>query len=116
MPLGLLKQLSLLVSIPLLGIARTLYQLPAIGRRLPYASYIRWLASFSLPKVHAIVLDHALTPVAHYMTRADVQGLVDQTDWTVVGLEHNRSMSWGMCARRGAVPARGAYDEVNAHV
>src|SRR5262249_19045643 len=34
MPLGLLKQLSLLVSVPLLAVARTLYQVPGIGRRL----------------------------------------------------------------------------------
>ncbi len=116
MPMGLLKLLSLLLSIPLLLSARTLYQLPWLGTRLPYSSYIRWLASFSLPKVHAIVLDHALTPVAHYMSRGDVESLVDQTDWTIVGLEHNRSMSWGMCARRPEVPAGETCDELNAHV
>jgi SAM-dependent methyltransferase len=114
MPLGLLKQLSLLGSVPLLLSARTLYQLPWLGPRLPYSSYIRWLAPFSLAKVHAIVLDHALTPVAHYMTRSDVEGMIQQTDWTVAGLEHNRSMSWGMCARRDGVPARNAPSEVNA--
>jgi uncharacterized protein YbaR (Trm112 family) len=115
LPLGLLKQLSLLAAIPLLIVARTLYQLPEIGRKLPYASYIRWLAPFRLPKVHAIVLDHALTPVAHYMRRDEVVGLVDRSEWAVVGLEHNRSMSWGLCARRGGVPAPDAGNEVNAH-
>ncbi len=69
MPLGLLKQLSLLLTVPLLLVARTLYQVPWLGRRLPYSAYIRWLASFSFQKVHAIVLDHAVTPVAHYMSR-----------------------------------------------
>lgn len=115
MPLGWLKQLSLLLSVPLLVCARTIYQLPWLGRRLPYASYIRWLAPFSLTKVHAIVLDHALTPVAHYMSRADVEDLVRQTDWAVVGLEHNRSMSWGMCARRAGAPAPSARSEQGAH-
>jgi SAM-dependent methyltransferase len=116
MPLGLLKQLSLVVSVPLLLGARTLYQVPWLGPRLPYSSYIRWLASFSLSKVHAIVLDHALTPVAHYMSRGDVEGLVQQTDWTVVELEHNRSMSWGMWARRAGVPIRDACNQLNAQV
>jgi uncharacterized protein YbaR (Trm112 family) len=115
MPLGLLKQLSLLAAIPLLIAARTIYQLPAIGPRLPYASYIRWLAPFRLAKVHAIVLDHALTPVAHYMSRSDVVGLVEGTEWSITGLDHNRRMSWGLCARRGAVPAADAGSQVNAH-
>ena len=99
MPLGLLKQLSLLVSVPLLLGAKTLYQVPWLGRRLPYSAYIRWLASFSLRKVHAIVLDHAVTPVAHYMSRADVESMVQQAGWIIVELEHNRAMSWGLCAR-----------------
>ncbi len=59
MPLELLNQLSFLLAVPLLVTARTLYQVPWLGSRLPYAAYIRWLASFSLQKIHAIVLDHA---------------------------------------------------------
>ena len=54
------------------GSPKTLYRIPWLSNRLPYSAYIRWLASFSIRKVHAIVLDHALTPVAHYMSRADV--------------------------------------------
>jgi uncharacterized protein YbaR (Trm112 family) len=100
MPLDLLRFLSLPVAIPLLLTARTIYQIPWLGRRLPYAAYMRWLAPFGLRKVHAIVLDHAVTPVAHYMSRADVENMVQQTDWTIVALEHNRAMSWGLCARR----------------
>ena len=67
-PLGILNVLSWLVALPLLLGAKTLYQIPWLGNRLPYSPYIRWLASFSIRKVHAIVLDHALTPVAHYMS------------------------------------------------
>ncbi len=100
MPLGLLRQLSLWVSVPLLVGARTLYQVPWLGRRLPYSTYIRWLSSFSLRKVHAIVLDHAVTPVAHYMSRADVEKMVEDAGWTIAELEHNRAMSWGALARR----------------
>jgi SAM-dependent methyltransferase len=98
MPLRLLRLLSLLVAVPLLVSARTLYWIPWLGRRLPYANYMRWLAPFGLRKVHAIVLDHAVTPVTHYMTRADVLDMVGQTDWTIEALEHNRAMSWGFCA------------------
>src|SRR5262249_50974327 len=82
LPLGVVNGLSWLVAVPLLGTARTMYQVPWIGGRLPYAPYLRWLASFGIRKVHAIVLDHALTPVAHYMTRADVERIVQSTGWT----------------------------------
>jgi uncharacterized protein YbaR (Trm112 family) len=98
MPLRLLRLLSLLVAVPLLLCARSLYWIPWLGRRLPYANYMRWLAPFSLRKVHAIVLDHAVTPVTHYMSRADVLDMVAPTDWTIEELEHNRAMSWGFCA------------------
>jgi uncharacterized protein YbaR (Trm112 family)/ubiquinone/menaquinone biosynthesis C-methylase UbiE len=100
MPLRLLKFLSLLLAVPLLIVAKTLYQLPWLGQRLPYSAYIRWLAPFGLRKVHAIVLDHAVTPVAHYMSRADVETMVQRTDWTIVAMEHNRGMSWGFTAAR----------------
>ena len=98
-PLGILKVLSWFVALPLLLLARTFYQLPWLGDRLPYSPYIRWLAAFGIRKVHAIVLDHALTPVAHYMSRADCEDLVQHTGWTVAEIVHNRSMSWGLCAR-----------------
>jgi uncharacterized protein YbaR (Trm112 family) len=100
-PLGILKVLSWFVAVPLLLGARTFYQIPGLGNRLPYAPYIRWLASFSMRKVHAIVLDHALTPVAHYMTRAECDNLVQNTGWVISEIVHNRSMSWGLCARHG---------------
>jgi hypothetical protein len=98
MPLNLLRLLSLLIAVPLLVVARTLYRIPWLGPRLPYSNYLRWLAPFSLHKVHAIVLDHAVTPVSHYMSRADVLNMVSRTDWTIDALDHNRAMSWGFCA------------------
>jgi SAM-dependent methyltransferase len=98
-PLGILNVLSWLLAVPLLGIARAFYQIPWLSNRLPYSPYIHWLGSFSIRKVHAIVLDHALTPVAHYMTRSDVLALVEGTGWDVSEIVHNRSMSWGLCAR-----------------
>jgi SAM-dependent methyltransferase len=98
-PLDILNVLSWLLAVPLLGIAKTFYQISWLWNRLPYSPYIRWLASFSIRKVHAIVLDHALTPVAHYMSRSDVLALVRGTEWAVSEIVHNRSMSWGLCAR-----------------
>jgi SAM-dependent methyltransferase len=101
-PLNILNVLSWLLAVPLVGIAKTLYRIPWLARHLPYSAYIRWLASFGIRKVHAIVLDHALTPVAHYMRRAEVEALVEGTDWEASEIVHNRSMSWGLCARRSS--------------
>ncbi len=98
-PLGILSVLSWLVAVPLIGVARSFFQIPFLGERLPYSAYMRWLAAFSVRKVHAIVLDHALTPVAHYMSRADVLGMVANSGWSITEIVHNRSMSWGFCAR-----------------
>jgi SAM-dependent methyltransferase len=100
-PLGILNVLSWLLAVPLLGIAATFYQIPRLSNRLPYSPYLAWLGSFSIRKVHAIVLDHALTPVAHYMSRSDVLALVEGTGWAISEIVHNRSMSWGLCARHG---------------
>jgi SAM-dependent methyltransferase len=99
LPLGILNVLSWLVAVPLQLCAQTLYQIPWLGIRLPYSRYIRWLAAFRIPKVHAIVFDHALTPVAHYMSRADCEDIVENTGWVISEIVHNRSMSWGLCAR-----------------
>ena len=81
---------------------KTLYKIPWLGARLPYSQYIRWLSSFGLHKVHAIVLDHALTPVSHYLSRSDCEDLVKSAGWNIAEIVHNRSMSWGFCARRSA--------------
>ena len=107
-PLGILNVLSWPVALPLLLCAKTLYQLPWLGNRLPYSPYIRWIASFSLRKVHAIVLDHALTPVAHYMTRADCENMVQNTGWTISEIVHNRSMSWGLASGTPSAAKRGS--------
>jgi hypothetical protein len=110
LPLWLLNVLSWLVAVPLHLCARTLYQIPWLGVRLPYSRYIRWLASFRTRKVHAIVFDHALTPVAHYMSRADCEEIVQNTGWVISEIVHNRSMSWGLCTRHSECGEHGLGD------
>lgn len=100
MPLAWLKTASWPLAIPLLVVARSLYRTPGLGPRLPYAAYLRWLSGFSLRKVHAIVFDHLLTPVAHYLSRSQVEAMVDLAGWSIGGLVHNRGMSWGVTVER----------------
>lgn len=100
LPLGLLNVLCGLLSVPLFAAAKTLYRLPGGGRLLPYHGYISWLAPFGFRKIHAIVFDHALAPVAHYLSRQEVEELTALDGWRRTGLEHSRGMSWGVTVER----------------
>jgi uncharacterized protein YbaR (Trm112 family) len=100
MPLGLLKALSALVAVPVALAAKTLYRIPGLGPRLPYSNYMRWLAAGSFAKIHAIVFDQLLAPVAYYMRRGEVLDMADVPGWAVQALEHNRGMSWGITVGR----------------
>jgi SAM-dependent methyltransferase len=100
MPLGLLKILSGIVAVPVAIAGKTLYQIPRLGNRLPYAAYMRWLAGGSFHKIHAIVFDQLLAPVAYYMRRDEVLAMAELPGCTVEAIEHNRGMSWGMTVGR----------------
>ena len=77
MPLGMLKAISGAVAVPVALAAKTLYRAPWLGRRLPYAKYMRWLAVGSFTKIHVIVFDQLLAPVAYYMRREEVLAMAD---------------------------------------
>jgi SAM-dependent methyltransferase len=108
LPLRLLNFLCGLASIPLTIATKTVYRLPKLRRILPYHRYMSWLAQFSWRKIHAIVFDHALAPVSHYLSRNEALALVDRPDYEVIGLEHSRGMSWGVTVRRKIIPPIGA--------
>jgi SAM-dependent methyltransferase len=103
MPLGLLKVLSGIVAVPVAIAVKTIYQIPGLGNRLPYAAYMRWLAAGSFQKIHAIVFDQLLAPVAYYMRRDEVLAMADTPGCMVEAIEHNRGMSWGMTVGRTPV-------------
>jgi len=99
LPLGLLRVLCVGLTVPVVLAARLAHGLPAVGKWLPYGAYLGWLGPFGFRKVHAIVFDHALAPVAHYMSRADVDAMVTAVGWRIAAIEHSRGMSWGVDAR-----------------
>jgi hypothetical protein len=100
MPLGILKMLSWALTLPVWLAAHTVYRIPGIGARLPIAAYMEWLLPYSFRKVHAIVFDQLLAPVAYYMTRAEVEAMVDVPGCSIRALEQSRGMSWGCCVGR----------------
>ena len=100
LPLRPLKLLSGVVAVPVAAIAKTLYRIPWLGERLPYSKYMRWLGHGSFVKIHLVVLDQLLAPVAYYMRREDVLAMAEAPNCIVTAIEHNRGMSWGMTVAR----------------
>lgn len=100
LPLPWVEKLSAALAAVLHVATRTVYRLPLLGSRLPYASYCRWLRDFSFPKIHAIVFDHLLTPVAYYLRRDEVESLLAVGGWSEPRLSHCREMSWGATLER----------------
>ncbi len=102
MPLTLLKALSATVAVPVVLASKTIYRLPAVGPRLPYGDYMRWLSTGSFAKTHAIVFDQLLAPVAFYMRKSEALAMVAVDGWKVEEIRHNRGMSWGISVARKA--------------
>ncbi len=105
MPLFAVKALAALVAAPFAIAAKTVYRIPGLGKRLPYAPYMSWLSSETFRKIHLIVFDQLIAPVAHYMRRSEVLQMVPPSGWKVEGIEHSRGMSWGIAAVRDEQPA-----------
>jgi len=110
LPLGPLRMLCAGLGVPVFLFARLARSAPWLAARMTYGEYLRWLGGFGFRKVYAIVFDHALAPVAHYLSRVEVEDLVANAGWRIAGLEHSRRMSWGVDARP---PARGTPEELS---
>lgn len=66
---------------------------------LPYADYIRgFLARMPAREVHTIVYDQLVTPIAHYLSEAEIRSWID-ADCAEVALGWHRQMSWRLSAR-----------------
>lgn len=102
LPLPLLRLLAWALTVPIWLLVKTVYRPPGIGPRLPYGGYLHWLGRFGFRKIHAIVFDHALAPVAHYLNRSQAEALVGIEGWRMTGIHHSRGMSWGVAAERVA--------------
>jgi len=65
------------LTVPFWLSLRTIYAAarpwPWLQRCLPYTSYLVDLVPFPFCEVHSIAFDQLLVPVAHYMTRCEVE-------------------------------------------
>jgi SAM-dependent methyltransferase len=97
-PLGPVRALAWGLTVPLWLALRTVYaaarEWPALRRCLPYASYLVDLVPFPFREVHSIVFDQLLAPVAHYMSRTEVERCLTESGLVLGSLRWHHANSW----------------------
>jgi SAM-dependent methyltransferase len=98
LPLRAVSALAAVTTVPLWLALRLVYgparRRPALGRALPYASYLSDLAVFPFREVHSIAFDQLLAPVAHYMPRTEVERCFAESGLTLASLRFHHANSW----------------------
>jgi len=102
-PLGLVNALAWGLTVPLWLALRTAYSVarprPWLQRCLPYASYLVDLVPFPFREVHSIAFDQLLAPVAHYMSRGEVERCFADSGLTLTSLHWHHANSWSASGR-----------------
>lgn len=98
LPLPFVNVVAWLMTAPLWVAIRTLYG-PARSRLwlrpvLPYQSYLSDAAPFPFREIHHIVFDQLMAPVAHYMSRGDVEACFNAANLTLDSLRWHHANSW----------------------
>jgi SAM-dependent methyltransferase len=96
-PYRALKALSALPSAMIWGAIKLLYRRGPGGaapRHLPYAEYFSSMHDFPFDELQWIVFDQLVTPVAHYSSRAEVQGWFQSPIFRDLQLRWHNQMSW----------------------
>jgi len=97
MPHNLLRPIANLLTVPLLLAGRLLYAptaQTALGRRLPYGDYIRYIAPFPFAEQRTIVFDHLVAPLAFYIRREEFEGWFERAGLRDVSIGHHNANSW----------------------
>ncbi len=102
-PLGLVNTLAWGLTVPLWFALRTAYAAararPWLQRCLPYASYLVDLVPFPFREVHSIAFDQLLAPVAHYMSRGEVERCFAESGLALTSLRWHHANSWSASGR-----------------
>jgi uncharacterized protein YbaR (Trm112 family) len=97
-PLGLVRALAWGLTVPLWVALRTVYAgaraWPPLQRYLPYSSYLVDLVPFPFRETHSIVFDQLLAPVAHYMSRTEVERCFMESGLALTSLRWHHANSW----------------------
>lgn len=98
LPVPLVSGFAWALTLPL-WVALRLFYAPArdhsgLRKMLPYSGYLSDLAAFPFREVHSIVFDHLLPPVAHYMSRSEVERCFGQAGLAIRALRWHHANSW----------------------
>jgi SAM-dependent methyltransferase len=102
LPLRVLDWLSAGITVPLFTATRLLYRPTrntAVGRLLPYAPYLGYIADFPFREQRSIVFDHLLAPIAFYLRRDEFEQWFTRAGLQDVIIEHHNANSWRGCGR-----------------
>jgi SAM-dependent methyltransferase len=99
-----LKALSSVPAAVIWAAIRVLYRPDGPGARLasrlPYAEYFGSMRGFPFDELQLIVFDQLVTPVAHYLSRAEVAAWFEGPEYREVELRWHNQMSWTATAVR----------------
>lgn len=98
LPLPIVSGLAWFLAIPLWLAVRAIYaparSRPSLLRLLPYQSYLSDLGMFPFREIHSIAFDQLLAPVAHYMSRREVEDCFAEAGLTLHSLRWHHHNSW----------------------
>lgn len=106
LPRRVLYGLSLTITLVLQPLLIVLYRagsggLPSRVRdRLPYASYLSWLAKYGFRHNHHVVFDHLVAPTAFYIPRRDYEGWFERAGFSDITISARNGNSWRGLGRR----------------
>lgn len=102
-PLAPVNALAWGLTVPVWLALRTVYAAARawvpLRRCLPYSSYLVDLVPFPFREVHSIVFDQLLAPVAHYMSRVEVERCFAQSGLALTSLRWHHANSWSAAGR-----------------
>ena len=97
-PLAPVNALAWGLTVPLWLALRTVYAAARawvpLRRCLPYSNYLVDLVPFPFREVHSIAFDQLLAPVAHYMSRAEVERCFAESGLELTSLRWHHANSW----------------------
>lgn len=67
---------------------------PNVQARLPYASYLSWLAKYGFRHNHHVVFDHLVAPTAFYIPRSDYEGWFQRAKFAEITISARNGNSW----------------------
>jgi SAM-dependent methyltransferase len=104
MPRSLLYEATRPLAWLVAGVSKGVYgtlaaRAPRLHQRLIYRDYLTYIARLPAREIHTIVFDQLVTPVAHYLSREEVEGWLTDPRLLEPAVEPHNGNSWRARAR-----------------